>query len=442
MKTILSLVAMSASLALAACGDAESVDEAASALGGLPELGKHFFDNPLPGTNGRSCATCHVQAEHTTLRPASVAARLAANPADPLFDRLDADDPAAAVPTWAHLGAGLVRVTLPLPDNVDLLDARGAVVTGSDRRISLWRAVPTVENTLFTAPYQHDGREPTLASQALSALEAHSAIAAPPPPAVLQAIAAFERTVRTPLAPPPPSPPGSDEARGRALFQKGCQPCHGGLTGAKVLDPSVTEVLHPVLGPDGTVALVSLPDGSNFPAATRKDQHANRFMNIGIAFGTYLGQIGAFPNFTGVDFPQYRLRFYADGTRTQRTVDLPPALLDPVTGAALVPPPIGPNLAPQAFTVDPGRALITGDPVDFEAFDVPQIRGIARTAPYFHDNSAPDLQTVLDIYSLFILPQIPSLGLPRVVPPAGPGLPPEALTQAEKQQIIAYLETL
>src|SRR6185503_17249146 len=105
-------------------------------------------------------------------------------------------------------------------------------------------------------------------------------------------------------------------------------------------------------------------------------------------------------------------------------------------------PLIGPSGFPQPFSVDPGRALITGDPADFEAFDVPQLRGISHTAPYFHDNSVPDLETTLDIYSRFIIPFIPPLGRPAVVPPAGPGLPPEALTAQEKAQIIAYLHKI
>jgi flavin reductase (DIM6/NTAB) family NADH-FMN oxidoreductase RutF len=41
----------------------------------------------------------------------------------------------------------------------------------------------------------------------------------------------------------------------------------------------------------------------------------------------------------------------------------------------------------RAFTTDPGRTAITADPADFEAFDSPQLRGIAQTAPYFHYNS-------------------------------------------------------
>src|SRR5262249_25697890 len=115
----------------------------------------------------------------------------------------------------------------------------------------------------------------------------------------------------------------------------------------------------------------------------------------------------------------------------QARFDLPPA-----------PPLLSRNFFPQAFTVDPGRCIITGDPLDYEAFDVPQLRGISHTAPYFHDNSAPDLPFLLDIYSQFILPAIPALGLPPVVPPAGPGLPPEALTADQKAQLLAYLQKI
>ena len=38
-----------------------------------------------------------------------------------------------------------MRVTLPLPENVDLIDADGAVVTPAARTIDVWRAVPTVD---------------------------------------------------------------------------------------------------------------------------------------------------------------------------------------------------------------------------------------------------------------------------------------------------------
>jgi len=137
------------------------------------------------------------------------------------------------------------------------------------------------------------------------------------------------------------------------------------------------------------------------------------------------------PNLTGVAFPQYRIRFYTDATRTQARVDMPP-----------LPPGIGPSLAPEPFSVDPGRALISGDPIDWEGFDVPQLRGVGKTAPYFHDNSAPDLRSLLDIYSRFILPADPVLNLPAVFAPEGPGLPPESLSPTQKTQLMAFLPLL
>ena len=53
---------------------------------------------------------------------------------------------------------------------------------------------------------------------------------------------------------------------------------------------------------------------------------------------------------------------------------------------------------------DPGRALITGDARDAQtrnAFKIPSLWGVARTAPYFHDNSASTLDDVARHYARF-----------------------------------------
>ena len=56
---------------------------------------------------------------------------------------------------------------------------------------------------------------------------------------------------------------------------------------------------------------------------------------------------------------------------------------------------------------DPGRALLTGfvgGPApsdDWNKLDVPQLRGISKTAPYFHNNSASTLEDVVDHYMAF-----------------------------------------
>jgi cytochrome c peroxidase len=53
---------------------------------------------------------------------------------------------------------------------------------------------------------------------------------------------------------------------------------------------------------------------------------------------------------------------------------------------------------------DPGRALITGSaqsPEELNAFKIPTLWGAARTAQYFHDNSAATLEDVLRHYAKF-----------------------------------------
>jgi len=85
--------------------------------------------------------------------------------------------------------------------------------------------------------------------------------------------------------------------------------------------------------------------------------------------------------------------------------------------------------------------VITGDPADFEAFDMPQLRGIAETAPYYHDNRLETLRDVVDEYSRFILRFNEPLGLPQL-PPETPNGRKEALSPAEKNDLLEFLEQL
>jgi cytochrome c peroxidase len=433
---------------LAACANGPPpVDQAEEALDSVAE-GHPFFDNALAHTNGRACATCHVESDHFALTPAHVQTLLAQNPADPLFNRIDADDPSAAVPTYDHLKAGLVRVTLRLADNLDVIDAAGNVITNADRTLFVWRGVPTVENVAYTAPYQYDGRAPTLQVQALGALRAHSQIDRDPPQAKLDEIAAFESTVfsspaaadvaaalaqgQTPAPLDLHPPPGSDAAAGQDLFRSICARCHGGPTTNVIGEQAVFDSFFPVQHADGTVDFSGfLPTGVAIPTTFLSGVQPPHEGTLGISIIAMLGQLGVLPNPSGLTLPQYRIRFYTDATRSTPMVDMPP-----------LPPGIGPSLAPQPFSVDPGRSIISGDPYDWEGFDVPQLRGIARTAPYFHDNSAPDLHALLDEYSRLILPADPVLNLPPSFPPEGPGLPPESLTPTQKAQLFAFLQLL
>ena len=79
-------------------------------------------------------------------------------------------------------------------------------------------------------------------------------------------------------------------------------------------------------------------------------------------------------------------------------------------------------------SADPGRALITGDANDFQsknAFKIPSLWSVARTAPYFHDNSAKTLEDLMRHYARFF----------AVVSPI-------VLTEQDQSDAIAYLKLL
>ncbi|WP_437898969.1 cytochrome c peroxidase [Sorangium sp. So ce124] len=434
---------------------------------GQAHAGQRFFDEPLSGTNGRACATCHPESEHTALIPASVAARLAQNPGDPLFDALEADDPGAPTLTFEHLKRGLVRITLPLADNMDLLDSAGNVITPPERTVSVWRGVPSVANTSYTAPYQLDGRAATLQDQAIDALEAHSQISHAVGNGKLDLMAAFESSIFTseraaqvaaqiaagvPIAsissPEDGMPLTAEQARGRAVFQAACTGCHGEATGNVITNPAARDSFFFELDHNGNVVYEVIPGVGPVPVSNTPPD--NDFLALGLTALTYLGQIGAFPGLltNEVEMPRIRLRFYTDGTRTTQVTDLPPIpvtasgepfdlnpAIDPVTGAPIT----GPDFIPQWWSTDPGRCLSSGSPSDFESFDIPQLRGVAHTAPYFHDNSHTTLDQVVDTYSRFVLPLVPALGMPPVHPPEALGLPAEALSPRQKADLLAFL---
>jgi hypothetical protein len=100
---------------------------------------------------------------------------------------------------------------------------------------------------------------------------------------------------------------------------------------------------------------------------------------------------------------------------------------------------------------DPGRALLTGfvgGPApqdDWDKFDVPGLRGIARTAPYFHNNSAATLEEMVDHYIEFFK-RVEANFVP------GAAVPPIATTDGvhfdrrptfeEREALLAYLRKL
>ncbi|MBI3367827.1 MAG: hypothetical protein HY021_05100, partial [Burkholderiales bacterium] len=380
----------------------------------------NFNDATLTGLggNGRSCAHCHVPAENFQLTPATAQARFAKMTAtgvdDPLFRAIDANDfriLGAAARDFSNLiENGLVRVTLPLPANVKLLDCGAAVPCPASARptsetvADVWRAVPSIFDVTLTGPdgaepswargpnpnggYQLDGRIDTLQNQALGALRNHAGTTVDPPARFLDDLAAFQNTQfsspsvkalagamaagTNPLPDPDPALTTLEMA-GKAVFNRACAQCHGNLGG----HPSGSTPI--VQGVQGTpTALVRY-----HPIATTCPRPVDT-----------------------VNPPRFLFApCSASQMKNVRTYE--------ITNSGVAPSgtPCG-GAAPQPACVtrittsDPGRLLLTGYPVaggpgDIEHMDIPSLRGISRTAPYFMNNTAATLEDMLEHYKQF-----------------------------------------
>ena len=382
--------------------------QCAGAQCGPVERGLHaFLDRQVDGLggNGRACADCHMPTNSFQLSPANVEARYQAlqfrlrfdpKADDPLFRPIDADDfrihGTSASDFTTLRRNGLIRITLPLPANVKLIDP----VTNqpsAETFVDVWRAVPSVNNVALTGPdghvfinrgpnpgggYQLDARIDTLQNQALGAFINHAQVQRTPTQEILDDLAAFQLTlfsspgVRaladavshhiTPL--PDPDPPlNALEQQGKAVFIRACAQCHGGPGGSTTQPPIVARF-------SDIITTCPKPVDTISPA---------RFVFEPCPAGL-----------------SEKIRTYeftlADGTKIRRS------------------------------SSDPGRALLTGfvggSPArdDWNKLDVPGLHGIAQTAPYFHNNSAATLEEVVDHY-IELFKEIQATSPPGVFPP-------------------------
>jgi cytochrome c peroxidase len=382
----------------------------------------HFDDATLDGlgANGRACATCHVPEDAFQLSPKTVERRYAALLAarardpqadDPLFRPIDADDfrtKGAAASDYSNLRRGLIRVSLPLPPNLRLIDPR-TDLPSTQTVADVWRAVPSILNVAITGGpggYQLDGRIDTLQNQALAALRTHADARQIPNARWLDELAAFEnaqfssngveqlaRAIREGHTPfPDPDPPLNEvERTGKEIFRRSCSSCHGSDQ-----HPSTASVTSPPL---------KLRYHTIVSACPRPKQ-------------AWCSKLGCFT------LPACEPAL----ERNARTYELTLA-----------------NGAKERITTsDPGRLLLSGNLADAESFDhshgvfdIPQLRGIVRTAPYFHNNSAATLEDVLTFYQAFFARR-------EVLAPTSAFLnaPFGPFSPEEKPALLAYLRKL
>jgi cytochrome c peroxidase len=344
--------------------------------------GKQLFEHETFGGNGRTCLTCHGR-NTGTVSPEEAQARFAANPQDPLFVH-DGSDDGQGNGVSRMLSDATILVTIPLPPNVSLADDPEA------RTVTLRRGIPSTLNTPALDPVlMLDGRDPDLKTQALNAIHAHFQNSEEPSAKALEQIAEFQQTSQffsssalkkfARGGPPPHLPEGrtATERRGRLFFE----------------DVPFT---NPAQKAGSCAACHSGPmlnqTSINFPLLPP----GTRFQDILVS------------EFNAAGNPVRRFIFRnPDGSTTE--IDSP----------------------------DPGRALITGDAqsVSFDsvnAFKIPTLWGVRRTAPYFHDNSAKTLEEVVAHYAQFFA---------LVTTPPG-GDPALVLTEQDQADIVAYLKLL
>jgi hypothetical protein len=424
----------------------------------------HFNDRTLAGLggNGRACADCHVPAERFQLSPANAQARLAAMNAsgidDPLFRAIDADDfrtlGSSARDFTTLTQHGLVRVTIPLPANVRLLDCGATVPCPASAQptaetvADVWRSVPTVLDSRITGPdgqapawargpnpsggYQLDGRIDTLQNQALSALRSHAATTTDPGTAFLDDLAAFQNAkfsspavqrlaeamaAGTSPLPDPDPVLNATEAAGKLVFNRACAQCHGNLAN------------HP----SGSAPIRQGTPGTSTALL--------RFHDILTACPRPVDTVNP-PRFVFTPCSPSQMR-------NVRTYQITNSGVAP-TGTACGGAPPQPACVTRLTTSDPGRLLLSGYPApggpgDIQHFDIPSLRGIAQTAPYFSNNSSATLEDMLEHYKQFfkrVQAQNPAAPLLTTQPGVSPPVIDRPFTDAETAALLAYLRKL
>ena len=424
----------------------------------------NFHDRALAGLggNGRACSDCHMDSENSQLTPAAAQARFAKMTStgvdDPLFRAIDADDfrvNGAAARDFTNLTQnGLVRVTIPLPANVKLLDCGAAVPCPASAKATsetvadVWRSVPPILNVKITGPdgagpssarapnpnggYQLDGRIDTLQNQALGALRNHAGTTVDAPARFLDDLAAFQNTQfsspsvkvlsdamaagTSPLPDPDPTL-NALEAAGKVVFNRACAQCHGDLGG------------HP----SGSTPILQGTPGT--PTAII------RYHVIATACPRPVDNISP-PRFSFAPCSASQMK----NVRTYEITNSGVAPSGTPCGGAAPQP----ACVTRVTTTDPGRLLLTGYPVaggpgDIEHMDNPNLRGISRTAPYFMNNTAATLEEVLDHYKQFfkrVQVQVPTAPLLTTQPGVTPPVIDRPFTDAEVPALLAYLRKL
>jgi len=379
--------------------------------GGLHTTGHPFFE--ALGTNGRACVTCHQPAGGMGISAATLRERWTATEGkDPVFAAVDGSNcpdlpQSAAASHSLALERGLFRIALPWPPKT----ADGTVIKPEFRievvrdptgcnlspiyglksktpMISVFRRPRIAANLeyVLSGALMADGREPTLRSQAVTAIMTHEEAGKPPSDEQLRRIVEFEMHVFAAQR---------SDIRGGLLNEEGGPLVLGadnlaggksgrlGDSGAAVLasfsvwrkgsdgDPQIQQEFRAsvVRGSDvfftRTFRIRDASGSRMYTCATCHAADAPRWMDIGTT--------NVRPEKASPELPLFRITCDAS------------ALDHPLLGRVF-------------YTQDPGRGLISGKCAEVGSMVPQQLRALAARAPYFSNGSARTLRDVVDYY--------------------------------------------
>lgn len=409
------------------------------------------FDQSNPffqslGTNGRSCGSCHIQADAFGLSAATAQAIFArTGGTDPLFAPVDgANCPTVAagdVPAGHSLllNNGLFRIALPVPNTAQFTiavvhDPYGCALQGPPgaQTVSVYRRPLPTTNLNFLSAVMSDGRETLspltsastfsanlqadLAHQAMDATLGHAQATSAPTASQLSAIVNFELALFTAQRVDSAAgvlnaqgANGGPEALASQQYYPGINdPLGGNPTGAAFNDAAFT-----LYAP-----WQSLKSHNPYTAAREAvargeaifDTHAltitdvkglNDALGVAVINGTCTTchdspNIGNHSRPVPLDL----------GTSHALADESDPQVVSALSQLAAPDLPIfqltcttGSLAGTVVYTSDPGRALITGLCSDIGRVKGPILRGLPARAPYFHNGAAANLSQVVAFYN-------------------------------------------
>lgn len=384
----------------------------------LTSNGSFDFNNPFfksLGTNGRSCATCHVSSEGWGISAAGVQKRFKQSKGtDPIFRAVDgANCPTNATPGDANafsqlLNRGLIRIDRPLPANAEFTIevTEDPYNCSSPTDISVYRRPLPSTNLRFLSAVMWDGRETApgqsisndLVQQAIDATLGHAQAAAAPDAATAQAIRDFESSLytaqvldkRAGILTTDGANGGPIPLAAQQFFLGINDPLGSNPTGA-AFNSDVFDLYQnwtSTNSSDMNQARASIKRGEQLFNTLPIPITGVRGLNDALGVPVIMGTCGTCHNSPNVGDHSVSLPLDIGVTDApRRTSDQPLfTLINKTTGDVIQ-------------TTDPGRAMVTGKWSDVARFKGPILRGLAARAPYFHNGSAATLEDVVDFYN-------------------------------------------